>query len=92
MKLNICKNPVVVHLSHFTGKDTDDFRLVNGVEPQFRIKKNTENWRSFYLPFNTVLAWYNYDNGISSPTQIEIDNENLFYTDWKQLKGITKKI
>lgn len=86
----LSKNPVVTILCLFTGRAPDEFRC-DGTAAYFRISKKPEVWKPFFLPVTTIVAWYNFDQGFSSPNEVEIDPENLFYTDWKA-KGITKKI
>lgn len=83
MKFVIHKNPVITLLAHFTGKPPDEFRL-NGFMPEFRTSKKPEIWKCFYLPVNTIVAWYNFNQGFAAPYEIEIDPDNLYFTDWKK--------
>lgn len=84
MKFNLSKNPVVTLLAHFTGQSPDDFRYENG--PEFRISKKPEVWKPFYLPVSTATAWGNLDRwGYAAPNEIEIDPDNLYYTDWTKI-------
>jgi hypothetical protein len=93
MKFVLSKNPVVTLLCHFTQRPPEEFQC-DGAMAYFRVSKKPEVWRPFYLPVNTIVAWYNFDKGFQAPYEIEIDPDNLYYTDWKK-KGlcfpITKK-
>ncbi len=83
MKYIIDKNPIVTLLCHYTKKTPEDFRY-EGV-PEFRVSKKPEIWKPFFLPLSTNVTWMNFAQwGYLAPNEIELDADNLYYTDWNR--------